>query len=383
MRLRSLDSVRGLAALAVVVYHFQHLAAFGQDPSYWKVGESALPYFVELKPIYIHGWMAVDLFFIISGFVFFWIYRSNICERKIDGTSFFILRLTRLYPLHIATLAVVAILQWFYLRQTGRFFIIPFNDVYHMWLNAMFLQGWGLERGPSFNGPSWSISVEMLLYLIFFFFSLHRLSKRASAVASMVCIGLTLQIVSPVIGRGLAGFFAGGLTYIALNAASQRPDARTIARISVAVAAALWIIVVACSYFDALDRMLDVIGLGSQASLANKAASRVVLYVLFPTTVFALAASERILDHDWERTSFLGDISYASYLVHFPLQIFFVLLVAHGVVPLDVVTGPAGLLTFFLMLLPLSWATYRYFELPMQKVGRRALLGRQRSIASS
>ena len=48
MRLWSLDSMRGVAALLVVVYHYQHLAAFGQDPASWTVDVATLPFYALL-----------------------------------------------------------------------------------------------------------------------------------------------------------------------------------------------------------------------------------------------------------------------------------------------------------------------------------------------
>ena len=41
------------------------------------------PFFWLLKPLYIQGWAAVDLFFALSGFVFFWLYSENIAERRV------------------------------------------------------------------------------------------------------------------------------------------------------------------------------------------------------------------------------------------------------------------------------------------------------------
>jgi len=381
MRLSSLDSVRGFAALLVVVYHFQHLSAVGQQPESWSVAVASLPLFGLLKPVYLYGWMAVDLFFAISGFVFFWIYQEAIRERTIDASSFFILRGTRLYPLHVLTLLLVIGLQAVYGAAMGGFFVVPYNDGYHFWLNVLFLQSWGFEHGPSFNGPSWSISIEVLLYLIFFVFSLSRLSQSATAVVGAVCLGLIVQLISPVIGRGIAGFFAGGLAFHALTLVRRRPDARTIAVRVVALTGVLWLAVLAASYGDAIEHLLAALGHAESAGLAGKAGNRLVLYVLFPLTVLALAASETVLGLNWKGAHWLGDISYAAYLMHFPLQLAIACLVAWGGLTEASVTGLPGLIAFLALLVPLSWLTYRYFELPMQRFGRRVLLGRKPRIA--
>ncbi|MER2265748.1 acyltransferase family protein [Methylobacterium oxalidis] len=381
MRLNSLDSARGIAAFLVVVYHFQHLAAFGQDPASWTVEAVTLPLYPILKPIYLHGWMAVDLFFVISGFVFFWLYRDIIYERRIDAWSFFVLRFTRLYPLHILTLVLVAGLQIGYATAQGKFFVIPYNDSYHFWLNVFFLQSLVLDYGPSFNGPSWSISVEIALYCVFFLLSLARLSRSTAAILCIVCLGLLFQGVNPVIGRGIAGFFAGGLAYFAFSAVSRRGNRCKIVRRTIGITAVLWLVVLIAAYTSALDWGLATLGQVSYVRFADKLGGRFVMYGLFPLTVFALAASESILNWNWKALSVLGDLSYASYLMHFPLQLLFACLVAAGMISETSIVSLSGLTVFFVVLIPLSWVTYVYFELPMQRLGRRLLMNPRKRLA--
>ncbi|MBF4213307.1 acyltransferase, partial [Pseudomonas donghuensis] len=79
--------------------------------------------------------------------------------RELTGKQFFIERFSRIYPLHLATFASVALLQMFYTRYTGNAFVYPFNDLYHGVLNVFLAPAWGFEQGWSFNGPAWSISI--------------------------------------------------------------------------------------------------------------------------------------------------------------------------------------------------------------------------------
>jgi peptidoglycan/LPS O-acetylase OafA/YrhL len=126
-RLYSLDALRGIAALSVVIWHWQHFFAISGD---WQAGwrRDSQPLFWLLKPLYEQGWIAVDLFFALSGFVFFWLYGEAIREHRMAPARFALLRFSRLYPLHFVTLIIVAVLQTFFFRATGTFFIFDAND---------------------------------------------------------------------------------------------------------------------------------------------------------------------------------------------------------------------------------------------------------------
>jgi peptidoglycan/LPS O-acetylase OafA/YrhL len=97
-RLYSLDALRGVGALAIVVWHWQHFYAIGGT---WAAGWSraAEPLYPFLKPFYEEGWVAVDLFFAVSGFVFFWLYLEPVARREIGAGTFARQRFSRLYPL--------------------------------------------------------------------------------------------------------------------------------------------------------------------------------------------------------------------------------------------------------------------------------------------
>src|SRR5437868_4606230 len=117
-RLTSLDALRGIAALAVVVWHWQHFFAIGGG---WQRGwtRDMQPFFAVLKPLYLQGWAAVDLFFVLSGFVFFWLYGDTVRTREIGTGRFAWLRASRLYPLHLAMLLAVAVMQFWFFRRHG------------------------------------------------------------------------------------------------------------------------------------------------------------------------------------------------------------------------------------------------------------------------
>ncbi|UJL35757.1 acyltransferase family protein [Pantoea agglomerans] len=76
----SLDVLRGLAALSVVLWHWQHFFYVAGRPVNFRTENQ--PFFEYLSLFYLHGSLAVELFFSISGFVFFWLYAIPIQEKK-------------------------------------------------------------------------------------------------------------------------------------------------------------------------------------------------------------------------------------------------------------------------------------------------------------
>ena len=87
-----------------------------------------------LHPVYTHGEYAVPFFWVISGFIFSFVYQ----ERAVSFRAFSARRFARLYPLHFATLLIVAGLQLLLFLQISTTLFIPNNDLYHFLLNVFF-----------------------------------------------------------------------------------------------------------------------------------------------------------------------------------------------------------------------------------------------------
>ncbi|HEY4123267.1 MAG TPA: acyltransferase, partial [Rhizomicrobium sp.] len=312
-RLHSLDALRGIAALAVVLWHWQHFATLGGAG--WP--REAQPFYALLKPGYLYGWIAVDLFFALSGFVFFWLYADAIAARRMTPGRFALLRFSRLYPLHWLTLAAVAILQWTYHRNTGTFFIYQTNDLMHFAASIALAQNW-FHGTESFNGPSWSISVEVLLYIVFFVLCRLRLINWQSALA-MVLVGFAIRHfhLSALTGRGVMAFFIGGIAFHVTEWIRGRADAVRLSWCAVILAAAVWMVAIAQLYWPALgnevSRLADLLG--------HEAPVLLFVVLVGAPTLVALALHEQVLRFDYSKLSLLGDISYSTYLLHFPLQL--------------------------------------------------------------
>jgi peptidoglycan/LPS O-acetylase OafA/YrhL len=146
--LRPLTSLRFFAAFWVVLYH------------YWPNLSATIPTVVE------KGYLGVELFFILSGFILCHVYLDAAGEKKFRYGPFLWARLARVYPLHIATLLGVGLLA---VGATAAGLGIDPNILSWASLpaNLTLTQAWGLAPVAGWNHPSWSISAEWFAYLTF------------------------------------------------------------------------------------------------------------------------------------------------------------------------------------------------------------------------
>jgi peptidoglycan/LPS O-acetylase OafA/YrhL len=371
LRLHSLDALRGIAALAVVCWHWQHMGLLGSRLMTWRdymappIARANEPFHELLWLFYQRGGAAVDIFFIISGFIFFWLYQEKLATRKLSLLDFGARRLSRLYPLHLFMLFIVAALQALFFRRTGQYFVYGANSLKTFIGSLLFYQRGGDHA--AFNGPEWSVTIEIVMYLVFCALARWNLLRKPWVPLAMVAASLVLYRVKPDIMRGFSGFFLGGLAYQAFMASRKLPGVRPLLLGMAALCAVGWGLVVVDTYFDgniasAIEHWRWIQRLG----LVNYA----VLYGLFPMTVLTLALHEDVFGARYNVLSWLGELSYSSYLLHFPLQLIFALTVAFGVVSADVVRSGPALVIYFLILIPMSILVFRAFEAPAQNVLR-------------
>jgi peptidoglycan/LPS O-acetylase OafA/YrhL len=375
--LYSLDALRGIAALAVVFWHWQVFFFRGTElqPSF---SASQQPLYILFGPLYTDGWRAVDLFFSLSGFVFFWLYSGGISKRETSGKEFFVLRFSRLYPLHCVTLLVVAAAQYFMLRHYGSHFVYAYNDSCHFALQTVLASNWGFERGLSFNGPIWSVSVEVLCYAVFFWVCRLRLTRWWWSCI-FVCCGFAVQRIHLPdagnignVGRGLISFFIGGLSFAVFERLAHRGVSQRVLRCFGVFVCVMWVIIPLNVHNNWLSRMyrhlcgdgVDLRYLDVGEAILNKASRSLFELMLFPTTIILLALWETHRGTLGRRWAFLGQISYSSYLLHFPLQILFFIVATSVSIQTAFFYSPLALFLFFLILIPLSLFTYKYFERP-------------------
>lgn len=378
-----LDATRTLAAIGVVCWHWQHF--FMVNSQAIIPNRNDLPFYSSLFPFYDSGWMAVDFFFMLSGFVMSWTYLERIRSRSTGMGRFAILRLSRLYPLHLLTLLAVAILQYGYMRLNGHGFVYQFNNLYHFSLHLFMASQWGFQRGPSFNDPIWSVSVEVLLYALFYL--LARFTGYSVKIfISLSLLGFLLFAINFAsgLGRGLFCFFIGCLLAEGLKTAN-RFDSRT--RVEAATYLCLVVAMFATvGYYqhhvgDALAKVMSAMaaaGLPSLSSLQNEMAERlrrifdyaIIVTLFYPVFMFSLMMIERRVHRFVAPAAGFGNISYSSYLIHFPLQLICVLIFPAELMRMGGAVGEIVFLSFLAVLLSLSFCSYSFFERPAQNFFR-------------
>ena len=351
-KLLGLESLRFLTAFAILVYHYRHFA-FVAGKQVDLVPER-LPLYGLLQPFHSSGAFGVWVFWCISGFIFFWKYRDPIAAGSVSGWKFFVLRFSRLYPLHFVTLLAVALLQSVYFNLHGYFFVYQNNDLQHF-LAQLFMAGeWGIVRGYSFDGPIWSVSVEVLVYLLFFLMLLATRSWLLNVIIVLACLIAPSLNASGQVTNCLALFYVGGLAAIArraVGASRFRKPIETGAWLAVAVIGPFVVFL--------LRNQLDDVALP--------------LFVTYtPILLFCLSREFALPPLLQSAVEAAGNMTYSSYLLHFPIQLVIVLCFAVAGRPIPIYDGALFAAYLFATLL-LSYFTFRYFEAPAQSLIRSVL----------
>lgn len=252
--IRALTGARGIPVLLIVLFHYHE----------W----SSYPGGIWYETIVSKGYIWVEFFFALSGFILFYAYGSRFGGGlKADSIGKFLAaRVSRIYPLQVATLLAVVILEidrrTFESRQSGLSFlgvpIFPGRTVGTFLSNLFMVQTWGATDGLSWNSPAWFVSVEFFLYLVCPVLMLlvgARFGWRALALGGASFALLVALVRSSGTGldmsythglwRGLADFGAGlalGSLFMASQGGKSLPTSvHTLAQIGMlgAVTAAL------------------------------------------------------------------------------------------------------------------------------------------------
>ena len=367
-----LDISRGLAAIAVVLWHWQHFSYKGNSLPGTFLWENQ-PLYELLAMFYEKGQLGVQYFFLLSGFIFFWLYGESIKNKLIGIWEFGVNRFARLYPLHFITLIIIAVLQNYYLYKENTSFVYVNNDIFHFVLNLGFASTWGLENGFSFNGPVWSVSVEILLYSVFFILASFRfIGAFHTIIISFSAYVLYYLTYNPIL-IGLSMFFLGGLVFYVVNLILHYKKNTVITMAIYVITFFCWSGVLINFYVYDISQLIDGIGLMGRIFLQVFSE-----YILFPLTVISLVIVEINKGPLLKSFSWIGDITYSSYLLHFPLQLLFAISVSLGILHPSFYLDKTYLILFFLILIPASYLTFIMLEKPLQKRLKLILLGNKK-----
>lgn len=288
-RFIALDSLRGVAALMVAAYHI--------------VGSG---YLLSL-PLVRQGWLFVDFFFVLSGFVIAASYGSRLREGFPVG-RFMFLRLGRVYPLYLAMLGAYLMIEiGFWLFGSGGIVVRqPFTGERSLELllaGVLMVQWLAMFPGNGWNVPGWSVAVEIWLYLGIAL--IWRLAGRSGWIVAMTAAtaaaALILADVDAFPDRMLRGIVGFGMGVVAWRIWETGPGAFPRRLPATATEAAMVAAVIAA------------------VSLADKMAAAAVLCdLVFVAAVLIFAREGGAISALLRRPAFVwgGVLSYSIYMVH-------------------------------------------------------------------
>lgn len=300
-----LDGLRGVAALVVVCFHIFEAYATS-----------------HLDQRINHGYLAVDFFFILSGFVIGYAYDDR--WKRMTIKEFIKRRLIRLHPMVVMGAVIGAVM--FYTQGCSVWDVTKVSIgilLLSMLLNALLIpMTTGFEiRGVGemypLNGPSWSLLFEYIGNLLYVFF-IRKLSTVAlSVLVLLAAFGLGIFAIFGPLGDICVGYAMTGENIIGgfLRLLFSFSAGLLMSRLfnPVRIKGAFWIGGISIVMLAAVPR----IG-GSENLWMNGIYDTVCVVLLFPLIVW-LGASGKTTDRVTTRIcTFLGDISYPLYMVHYP-----------------------------------------------------------------
>ncbi|HEX4849975.1 MAG TPA: acyltransferase [Puia sp.] len=346
-----LDGLRGTAAILVVIFH---------------LFEGYFPVMAN-HPMH-HGYLAVDFFYLLSGFVVGYAYDDRWGRMSIR--DFFKIRLVRLHPLVILGTLIGAIAFWFDPYTNGAahtsiikligvmligFTLLPYPD----------LRGWGETH--SLDGPCWSLFQEYIANLIYAVFG-RKMTKAIlwilviiSAIALIttssyhgdVATGWGYDTMWIAFVRMMFPFFAGLLLY------------RTGKLIKIPIAYLLCSLALAVLYFMPTFKYNGLYDAG-------------IIILAFPLIVAAGAGSQ--ISGRWLRIcNFAGAISYPIYITHYPfIYIYTAWINYKKPAPAQIVPVAIGLFFFFMLL---AYAALKLYDEPVRAWLKRKLIDKKLTTA--
>lgn len=350
-----LDVARGVCAFSVIVYHFQWFYWVPRVNLPADFSRTVQPFYNILWLFYEHGIYAIHFFFVLSGFIFFALYREQIHSNKVNAKTFFILRFSRLYPLHFITLIFVALFQRIFMKLNGDFIVFYMNDLKHFVLHLFFMNSWGLEEGHSFNGLTWSVSSEIVAYSVFFLFAKFGF-KKFRMILFILLISYPILLINHKISYGLFGFFVGGGTFLVFDILIKKYPLIIKQLIPLILVEVILIPIIA-------------------GHIENETLSKMVIVGgFFSGIVLLLALIQNIYSDLGKNISIIGGLTYSTYLMQFPMQIILIGFSRYYNYQLDL--GKWFFIVWIFSVATISYIVYKKFEIPAQRYIRQKYLNK-------
>ncbi|OOQ57323.1 acyltransferase family protein [Mucilaginibacter pedocola] len=353
-----LDGLRGVAAIIVVTFHLTEPLGTG-----------------HLDIIVNHGYLAVDFFFLLSGFVIGYAYDDR--WNKMTVGSFFKRRIERLQPMVILGMTLGAI--GFYYTDSAIWPLIHEVPLWKMLLVyvigctilpiplSLDIRGWQ-EMHP-LNSVGWSLFFEYIANILYAVW-IRKFSKTALAILVAISAialaqlaitngdvsgGWTLNVEQVRVGitRTMYPFFAGLLMSRVVKPGSIKN-------------AFLW-----CSILVAVVLYMPRIG-GAEHLWMNGVYESICIIIVFPLIVYLGASGVVAGATESKICKFLGDISYPLYLVHYAIVYFYVAWISNNKGTTIVQAWPVALAVLVGSII-LAYITLKWYDEPVRKWLRKKL----------
>jgi peptidoglycan/LPS O-acetylase OafA/YrhL len=283
-----LTALRGIGAVWVVFHHLYHETEF-----------------FLLK----NGYLGVDLFFVLSGFVLAHVYLRDVPSWDLGGYfNFLKARIARIYPLHFFVLTLLALVVFTlpglaerYQRPDAQWGLDELAASY------LLIQCWVYWLPTAWNSPSWSLSAEWAFYLFFPLAALPVARLRRASVCLWLAAAVACVLIAAFMLKGLPNLKAQGYPGVAraIFEATVGVLCYRAYQLGVPFNVRLW-------EWVALAVAAIAISSWSLGYLGTFGLAGVILCSACPGSRLGKLLSGRTL-------VFLGEISYAIYLIHWPI----------------------------------------------------------------
>lgn len=380
-----LDGLRGVAALVVILFH-----GF----------ETYIPFFGTQH--INHGYLAVDFFFVLSGFVIGYAYDDR--WDRMSTWSFFKRRLIRLHPMVVAGTLFGACL--FFFGESDYFSLIGGTEPWKFFLcivlgllmipagTGLDIRGWGETN--SLNGPNWSLTFEYIGNILYAFV----LRRLPTVVLGMFCVASAFLTMNLALGWDVFGFFAQP-KYDVIGGWSITPDQMYVgfSRLLYPFLCGLLISRLLPKFITKENPSGSPLGIrggfwwaslllvvlfavpqiGGKSCVADGLYQVFAIVVMFPVIVLIGAGSKTTDKRSAKWCETLGNLSYPLYITHFPLMYMQMAWVSshkdspvwhHVVLNLGILLVAIGIAWAFLKLYdePVrAWLKKKIYALPAQK----------------
>lgn len=321
-----LDGLRGVAALVVILFH-----GF----------ETYIPFFGTQH--INHGYLAVDFFFVLSGFVIGYAYDDR--WDRMSTWSFFKRRLIRLHPMVVAGTLFGACL--FFFGESDYFSLIGGTEPWKFFLcivlgllmipagTGLDIRGWGETN--SLNGPNWSLTFEYIGNILYAFV----LRRLPTVVLGMLCVASAFLTMNLALGWDVFGFFAQP-KYDVIGGWSITPDQMYVgfSRLLYPFLCGLLISRLLPKFITKENPSGSPLGIrggfwwaslllvvlfavpqiGGKSCVADGLYQVFAIVVMFPVIVLIGAGSKTTDKRSAKWCETLGNLSYPLYITHFPLM---------------------------------------------------------------